>query len=117
MNPRVTPSASPSSPRKSRRPWDCPVRSLRPSGAARDDIVRGARIFAVADTFDAMTSERPYRGVSTYQDVCGELARCAGLQFDPLVVEAFMRIPETTWTELRRDVAPSTRHWKSETGL
>lgn len=88
-----------------------------PGGVARDDIAMGARIFAVADTFDAMTSERPYRGVSTYQDVCGELARCAGLQFDPLVVEAFMRIPETTWTELRRAVDLSTRHWKSETGL
>jgi len=88
-----------------------------PRGVAGDDIVIGARIFAVADTFDAMTSERPYRRVSTYQDVCGELARCAGLQFDPLVVEAFMRIPETTWTELRRAVDLSTRHWKSETGL
>ena len=35
----------------------------------------------------------------------------------PLVVEAFMRIPETTWTELRRAVDLATRHWKSETGL
>ena len=71
----------------------------------------------MADTFDAMTSERPYRAVSTYQEVCGELARCAGLQFDPLVVEAFMRIPETTWKELRRAVDLSTKHWKDATGL
>jgi HD-GYP domain-containing protein (c-di-GMP phosphodiesterase class II) len=77
----------------------------------------GARIFAVADTFDAMTSERPYRAMSMYQDVCVELAKCAGLQFDPLVVEVFMRIPETTWTELRRAVDLSTGHWKDETGL
>jgi len=88
-----------------------------PGGVARDDIAMGARIFAVADTFDAMTSERPYRAMSMYQDVCVELAKCAGLQFDPLVVEVFMRIPETTWTELRRAVDLSTGHWKDETGL
>jgi HD-GYP domain-containing protein (c-di-GMP phosphodiesterase class II) len=77
----------------------------------------GARIFVVADTFDAMTSARLYRPMSTYEEVCAELARCAGSQFDPLVVEAFMRIPETTWKELRRAVDLATRHWKNETGL
>jgi HD-GYP domain-containing protein (c-di-GMP phosphodiesterase class II) len=88
-----------------------------PRGLAKDAIALGARIFAVADTFDAMTSERPYRGISTYQDVCAEIARCAGTQFDPLVVEAFMRIPETTWTELRRAVELVTRHWKTAAGF
>ncbi|MBI3607385.1 MAG: response regulator [Nitrospirae bacterium] len=88
-----------------------------PGRVAGDAIVMGARIFAVADTFEAMTSERPYRPLSTYAGVCAELARCAGAQFDPLVVEAFMRIPETTWKELRRAVDLATRHWKNETGL
>lgn len=88
-----------------------------PGRLAGDAIVMGARIFAVADTFDAMTSARPYRPMSTYEEVCAELARCAGSQFDPLVVEAFMRIPETTWRELRRAVDLATRHWKNETGL
>lgn len=88
-----------------------------PQGLAKDHITLGARIFAVADTFDAMTSERPYRKVSTYQDVCAELAGYAGAQFDPLVVEAFMRIPETTWIELRRAVELVTRHWKSAAGF
>jgi response regulator RpfG family c-di-GMP phosphodiesterase len=55
--------------------------------------------------------------MSTYEEVCAELARCAGSQFDPLVVEAFMRISETTWKELRRAVDLATRHWKNETGL
>jgi len=88
-----------------------------PGRLAGDAIVMGARIFAVADTFDAMTSSRPYRPMTTYEEVCAELARCAGSQFDPLVVEAFMRIPETTWKELRRAVDLATRHWKNETGL
>ncbi len=88
-----------------------------PGRVAGDAIAMGARIFAVADTFDAMTSERPYRTLATYAEVCAELARCAGSQFDPLVVEAFMRIPETTWRELRRAVDLATRHWKNETGL
>lgn len=88
-----------------------------PRGLAKDGIALGARIFAVADTFDAMTSERPYRPTATYPEVCAELARCAGSQFDPLVVEAFMRIPETTWTELRRAVELITRHWKTAAGF
>ncbi|MEW6682185.1 MAG: HD domain-containing phosphohydrolase [Nitrospirota bacterium] len=88
-----------------------------PQGLAKDAIALGARIFAVADTFDAMTSHRPYRDVSTYQEVCAELAGCTGTQFDPLVVDAFMRIPETTWTELRRAVELVTRQWKSAAGF
>jgi len=88
-----------------------------PGRLAGDAIVMGARIFVVADTFDAMTSARPYRPMATYEEVCAELARCAGSQFDPLVVEAFMRIPEPTWKELRRAVDLATRHWKNETGL
>jgi len=88
-----------------------------PNKASREDILFGARIFVVADTFDAMTSHRPYRRVSTYQEVCAELAGCAGRQFDPLVVDAFMRIPEITWTELRRAVELVTRQWKSAAGF
>jgi len=88
-----------------------------PRGLSKDNISLGARIFVVADTFDAMTSERPYRQVSTYQEVCVEIARCAGTQFDPLVVEAFLRIPETSWTELRRAVELVTRQWKSAAGF
>jgi putative nucleotidyltransferase with HDIG domain len=88
-----------------------------PRGLARDAITLGARIFSVADTFDAMTSHRPYRKVSTYREVCAELAGYTGTQFDPLVVDAFMRIPETTWTELRRAVELVTRQWKAAAGF
>ena len=47
---------------------------------------------AVCDAFDAMTSERPYREAMSEADALAELRRCAGTQFDPMVVEAFCRV-------------------------
>jgi HD-GYP domain-containing protein (c-di-GMP phosphodiesterase class II) len=61
-----------------------------PSGRARDDIPLEARILAVADSFDAMTSDRPYRAACPAQAALEELQRCAGTQFDPALVEAFI---------------------------
>lgn len=60
-------------------------------GLMGDDIPLMARILAVADTFDAMTSDRPYRKKKTWDEAMGEIASLTGKQFDPLVVEAFMR--------------------------
>jgi len=51
----------------------------------------GARILAVADSYEAMTSERPYRQARSDEDACAELIRCKDTQFDPEVVEAFLR--------------------------
>lgn len=53
-----------------------------------------ARILAVADAFDAMTSQRPYRPAMTKEAALTELKRCAGSQFDPQVVEAFVRVAD-----------------------
>jgi putative nucleotidyltransferase with HDIG domain len=64
-----------------------------PDRLAGEDIPVGARIFAVADSFDAMTSDRPYRRAMSIQTACAEVARCRGTQFDPTVVDAFARIP------------------------
>ncbi len=61
-----------------------------PDGLAGDDIPLEARIAAVADTFDAMTSVRPYRPGVPLQATLNELRRCAGAQFDPVVVDAFL---------------------------
>jgi HD-GYP domain-containing protein (c-di-GMP phosphodiesterase class II) len=61
-----------------------------PSGRARDDIPLEARILAVADSFDAMTSDRPYRAACPAEAALEELGRCAGTQFDPKLVEAFI---------------------------
>jgi putative nucleotidyltransferase with HDIG domain len=62
-----------------------------PDGLVGDEIPIGARIVMVADTADAMMTDRPYRGARTYEDVIREFDRYAGTQFDPDVVEAFKR--------------------------
>ena len=65
-----------------------------PDGLAGNDIPLEARIAAVADTFDAMTSVRPYRPGVPLQATLNELRRCAGSQFDPTVVDAFLSAVE-----------------------
>jgi putative two-component system response regulator len=57
---------------------------------AGSDIPLGARILAVADAFDAMISDRPYRSAMSITDIVEEIKRCAGTQFDPIVVAAFL---------------------------
>jgi HD-GYP domain-containing protein (c-di-GMP phosphodiesterase class II) len=61
-----------------------------PDGLAGERIPLGARIIFVADAFDAMTSDRLYRAALSYEDAISELDRCAGSQFDPEVVNAFL---------------------------
>jgi putative nucleotidyltransferase with HDIG domain len=63
-----------------------------PDGLAGDAIPIGARIFAVADSFDAMTSDRPYRRAMSIVEACEEITRCRSTQFDPVVADAFARI-------------------------
>lgn len=66
-----------------------------PDGLKDEEIPLQARILAVADTFDSMTSERPYRKTPGKEEALKELKRCSGTQFDPEVVEAFLRaLPE-----------------------
>lgn len=67
------------------------------------DIPQGARIFVVADTLDAMTSDRPYRRALPYAAAREEIIRENGKQFDPEVVSAFLAIDEATWGELRSE--------------
>ena len=62
-----------------------------PNGLAGEEIPLGARIVFVADAYDAMTSDRAYRGRLTPQEAVAELKRCAGTQFDPEVVRVFAR--------------------------
>ncbi|MDQ3817024.1 MAG: response regulator [Acidobacteriota bacterium] len=73
-----------------------------PLGLRGEEIDMNARIFAVADAFDAMISDRVYRRGRTYEAAAQELDRWAGRQFDPRVVEAFHRVPREDWDELRR---------------
>jgi len=64
----------------------------------------GARIFMVADTLDAMTSDRPYRQGTTFNNAIQEIGRCAGTQFDPEVVRAFLDIGEENLIRIRDDM-------------
>jgi len=67
-----------------------------------EEIDLNARIFAVADAFDAMISDRVYRRGRSYEAAAEELDAWAGRQFDPQVVAAFHRVPREDWEELRR---------------
>ena len=58
-----------------------------------EGIPLGARILAVADTFDALTSDRPYRAAMPTEEALAEIKRCSGTQFDPVMVDALLRTP------------------------
>src|SRR5215213_1388204 len=73
-----------------------------PLGLRQEEIDINARIFAVADAFDAITSDRVYRRGKPYEAAAQELDDWAGRQFDPKVVEAFHRVPKEDWEELHR---------------
>lgn len=75
-----------------------------PSGLRGAQIPIGARIFAVADTLDAITSDRPYRKARSFDAAREEILRCSGSQFDPSVVETFLKIPNELWNELRSEI-------------
>ncbi len=71
------------------------------------EIPLAARILAVADAFDAMTSMRPYRRPLAQRDAALEIERCAGSQFDPDVADAFTAAFEADELELERATAPA----------
>jgi response regulator RpfG family c-di-GMP phosphodiesterase len=75
-----------------------------PHGLKGEEIPLGARIFAAVDTFDAMTSDRPYRAALSIQDARDEIRRFSGIQFDPKVAEAFLAISESVWRDIRESV-------------
>ena len=76
-----------------------------PRGLRGSAIPLGARIFAIADTLDAITSNRPYRRGRSFEEAREEIARCSGGQFDPHIVDVFLRIPPERWSRLRDEVA------------
>lgn len=76
--------------------WDGTGYPKRLGGEA---IPMSARIFALVDTLDAMTSDRPYRKALTFQAVLDEVVRCCGQQFDPRLVDIFLGIPKQSWEQ------------------
>ena len=89
-----------------------------PNHIEGDQICLGARIFAVADAVDAITSDRPYRARRSFDDAADELIRCAGAHFDPLVVEAFAAVPLDSWRETRElSTEPGLKLRDARTGV
>jgi response regulator RpfG family c-di-GMP phosphodiesterase len=76
-----------------------------PQGLSAEEIPIGARIFAVADTLDAMTSDRPYRRALPLNTARAEITLESGRQFDPEVVQVFLSVPEEVWNNIRLEVA------------
>jgi putative nucleotidyltransferase with HDIG domain len=69
-----------------------------PQGLKGDEIPLGARIVAVAEAFDVMVGDQPYRSARTFDDALAEMRRCSGTQFDPMIVTAFFN-----WCEIHGD--------------
>ncbi len=72
-----------------------------PDGLAAEQIPLGARIFALADALDAVTSDRPYRKAPGFRAMRDEVRRCSGAQFDPRIADLFLQVPEDTWKRIR----------------
>ncbi len=75
-----------------------------PRGLKGEEIPLGARIFAVADTLDAMISDRPYRKALPISDAKVEIKRCSSTQFDPKVVDVFLSLPDTMWKKVQTSI-------------
>ena len=76
-----------------------------PDRLAGEQIPLAARVFAVADAFDALTSDRPYRAAASFHDARQVIADAAGTQFDPTVADAFNDIPDARFDEIRLALA------------
>lgn len=85
-----------------------------PHGLSGEDIPIGARIFALADTIHAITTDRPYRAASSFEDALRELGRQRGTQFDPNLVDVALQIEPPTWNAIREDVELRRRVMKAK---
>jgi HD-GYP domain-containing protein (c-di-GMP phosphodiesterase class II) len=77
-----------------------------PRGLKGEEIPLGSRIFAIADTLDAITSDRPYRAARSVEDARGEIAAWSGRQFDPFVVSIFLSISPSVWKTISTKSQP-----------
>jgi cyclic di-GMP phosphodiesterase len=79
-----------------------------PRGLKGDEIPLGARIFSIVDTLDAMRMARRYRPAQTFQAVREEIKKYSGSQFDPDIVDVFLKMPENIWEDLRKEIDDQT---------
>jgi putative nucleotidyltransferase with HDIG domain len=75
-----------------------------PRGLKAEEIPLGARMFSIADTLDAITSDRPYRAAQSLAAAREEIQRWSGRQFDPAIVKVFGSMPDNIWAELRQSI-------------
>ncbi len=75
-----------------------------PRGLKGEEIPVGARIVAVAETFDAITSDQPYCTARSFSAACEEIISGSGRQLDPGIVKVFLTIPESIWHSLRKEI-------------
>jgi putative nucleotidyltransferase with HDIG domain len=87
-----------------------------PRGLKGEQIPLGARIFSVADTLDAMTSNRPYRAAQPLSAARTEIDKWAGRQFDPQVVKVFLEMPENIWDDLRKGIDEQIHRFAAYSG-
>jgi putative nucleotidyltransferase with HDIG domain len=73
------------------------------NGLKGEEILLGARVFAVADSLDAITSDRPYRRASSFESAYEAIRSQAGRQFDPQVARVFLSIPAQTWEKIAKN--------------
>lgn len=76
-----------------------------PLGSRGETIPVGARVIAVVNAFDCISSDQPYRLARPMEVAVQELADGSGSQFDPSIVAAFMKVPQSTWLQVREEVA------------
>jgi putative nucleotidyltransferase with HDIG domain len=79
-----------------------------PRGLKGEEIPLGARMVAIADTLDAITSDQPYRSAQPVSAARKEIQRCSGTQFDPAIVETFLAMPENIWGDLIKEIDAGT---------
>lgn len=82
-----------------------------PRNLRENEIPIGSRLFAIADTMDAITSERPYRKARSFAAARVEIERCSGSQFDPAIVALFGSIPDQLWADLRKEITDHARQF------
>jgi len=83
-----------------------------PNGVAGEQIPLGARLFTLADTLDAMTSDRAYRKALGLSEVHAEVTRQRGLQFDPQIADLFLKVPQRAWQQVRDSVGQQFADWR-----
>ena len=87
-----------------------------PRGLKGEQIPLGARLFAIADTLDAITSDRPYRPAQSLAAARAEIERFSGTQFDPEAVKMFLGMPDNIWEDLRREIDSQTYRFSYSAG-